>query len=173
MTGIWNRACAASGSLTDGRVWFDGDGRPFRWLHARDGTAFSLWHLSGGKSALLSGLASNSIEAIAAQWRCCEWHMGVRDKARVCREIAGRHGIPFEEMAFLGDDIIDVSAMRAVGLGVAVADAVQEAKNAASVVLQTRGGAGALRELVERILRAQGRLDEVVAKYCSRNDDEP
>ena len=162
--------CDVDGVLTDGRMWFDGEGQPFRWIHARDAAALTLWHLSGGQSALVSGLGSKAMEAIAAQWRCCECHMWIRDKARVCREMAERHGVSLEQMVFLGDDLIDVFAMRAVGVGVAVADAVDEAKQAAALVLESRGGHGAVRELVYRILRAQGRLDEALLKYCSRKD---
>jgi len=162
--------CDVDGVLTDGRMWFDGEGRPFRWLHARDGVALTLWHLSAGKSALVTGLGSKAVEEISTRWKCCECHMWIRDKARVCREIAERHHISLDEMAFLGDDIIDLFAVQAVGLGVAVADAAPEVKQAARLVLETPGGKGALRELVHRILRAQGRLEEAVRLYCSRKD---
>jgi 3-deoxy-D-manno-octulosonate 8-phosphate phosphatase (KDO 8-P phosphatase) len=162
--------CDVDGVLTDGRMWYDGEGHPFRWIHARDGTALTLWHLVGGQSALVSGLGSRAIEAIAAQWRCAECQQWIRDKGRVCREIAARHGIAPEEMAFLGDDIIDLTGLRAVGLGVVVVDAMPEVKAAADLVLETPGGHGAVRELVHRILRVQGRLDEAVELYCSRKD---
>ncbi len=158
------------GVLTDGKMWFDGEGRPFRYLHARDAAALTLWHLAGHKSGLVSGLGSSAMEAIARQWRCAECHMWIRDKGRVCREIAERHGVGLESMAFLGDDIIDRSAFRVVGLGVAVADAVGELKNEAALVLDTRGGEGALRELVHRILGAQGKLEEAIETYCNRKD---
>lgn len=158
------------GVLTDGRIWFDGEGLPFRWIHARDATSFTLWHLAGGKSALVSGLGSKAMESIQDRWKCCECHMWIRDKARVCREMAERHGIPLEQMAFLGDDLIDLYAIQAVGLGVAVADAEPEVKEAAALVLESPGGTGALRELVVRILRAQGRLEDAMKQYCDRKD---
>lgn len=162
--------CDVDGVLTDGRMWFDGEGRPFRWLHARDGAALTLWNLMDGKAALVSGLGSKAVEAIVKQWKLAECHMWIRDKARVCREMAERHGVTLEEMAFLGDDIIDLPALRVVGLAAAVADAVPEAREAADIVLQTKGGDGAVRELVHRILRAKGQLDEAVQRYCSRID---
>lgn len=162
--------CDVDGVLTDGRIWYDGKGRPFRWIHARDGAAFTLWHLAGGQSALVSGLGCPAIEAIAAQWRCAECHQWVKDKGRVCREIAGRHNIVPQEMAFLGDDIIDLSAWRAVGLGVVVPDALPELRAAADLILETPGGQGAIRELVHRILQAQGRLAKAVELYCGRKD---
>jgi len=163
--------CDVDGVLTDGRIWYDGEGRSFRWIHARDATALTLWHLVGGQSALVSGLGSQAIEAIAEQWRCAECHQWVKDKGRVCREIAVRHGIEPEEMAFLGDDIIDIKGLRAVGLGVVVVDAPPEVKTEADLVLETPGGHGALRDLVHRILRVQGRFDEALELYCSRKDN--
>ncbi len=162
--------CDVDGVLTDGQMWFDGEGRPFRALHARDAAAFTLWHLSGGKTALVSGLGSPALAAIAKIWKCCEMHEWVRDKARVCHEMAQRHGIALEEMAFLGDDLIDVRAMQAVGLAVAVADAAFEAKAVAHMVTHALGGRGALRELVYRLLESQGTLDASIEQYCDRKD---
>jgi len=162
--------CDVDGVLTDGKMWFDGEGRQFRWLHARDGAGLTLWHLAGGKTAMISGLGSPAIEAIAKTWRCAEHHVWIKDKARVCREIAERHDITLAQMAFIGDDIIDLYAIQAVGLGVAVADAAPEVKAAADMVLETPGGAGVVRELVHRILRAQGRLEETIKIYCDRKD---
>lgn len=158
------------GVLTDGRMWFDGEGRPFRYLFARDGTGLTLWHLSGGKSAIVTGLGSKAIETVKQQWCCDEIYMWVKDKGRVCREIAEKYGVSPDEMAFVADDIIDLPGMEAVGLPVAVADAVPAVKQAAALVLQTPGGRGAIRELVELILAAQGRLDETITKYTTRKD---
>jgi 3-deoxy-D-manno-octulosonate 8-phosphate phosphatase (KDO 8-P phosphatase) len=158
------------GVLTDGRMWFDGEGRPFRYLFARDGTGLTLWHLSGGKSAIVTGLGSKALETIKQQWRCDEIYMWVKDKGRVCREIARKYGIGPEQMAFVADDLIDLPGMEAVGLPVAVADAVPVVKQAARLVLKSAGGQGALRELVETILTAQGRLDEAIEKYTTRKD---
>ncbi len=158
------------GVLTDGRMWFDGEGRPFRYLFARDGTGLTLWHLSGGKSAIVTGLGSKALETIQQQWRCDEIFMWVKDKGRVCREIAAKYGITPDQMAFVADDIIDLPGMQAVGLPIAVADAMPAIKNAAALVLQSGGGQGAIRELVELILSAQGRLEEAVTKYTTRKD---
>lgn len=162
--------CDVDGVLTDGRMWFDGEGKPFRCLHARDGTALALWHLAGHKSALVSGLGSKAVEAIAKQWKCAECYQHIKNKGRVCREIAEKYDIPLEQMAFVGDDIIDLTAMRTVGVSVAVGDALPAVKDAATVTLTAHGGSGAVRELVHLLLAAQGRLDETVQKYCARED---
>jgi len=158
------------GVLTDGRMWYDAEGRPFRYLSARDGTGLTMWRLSGGKCAIVSGLGSKSLEAIQAQWRIEELYMWVKDKGRVCREIAQKHGVTLDRMAFIADDIIDLSGLRAVGFPVAVADAVPAVKEAAALVLESAGGQGAVREFVQLVLAAQGRLDEVIGKYTTRKD---
>jgi len=164
--------CDVDGVLTDGLIGFDGEGRSFRSVHVRDVTALTLWHLGGGKSALVTGLASKAVEAVAETWHCAEVHMRVKDKGATCREIAARHGVDLEAVAFLGDDIIDLNAFRVVGVAVAVADAHPEAKRAAHLVTDASGGQGALRELVQRILVAQGRYAESLEAYCSRTNGE-
>jgi 3-deoxy-D-manno-octulosonate 8-phosphate phosphatase (KDO 8-P phosphatase) len=162
--------CDVDGVLTDGRMFYDGEGRPFRALHVRDGTALTLWRLAGGTAAIVSGLGSKAIEAVAAQWHVPEVHMHVRDKRRVVREIAERQRVSLDQMAFLGDDFIDLFAMKEVGLGVAVADAGPEALEQADLVMDAAGGHGAVRELVGAILKAQERYEEVVESYCNRKD---
>lgn len=158
------------GVLTDGSIAFDGEGKPFRTVHVRDVTAMTLWRIAGGRMALVSGLGSKAVEAIAATWQCSDCVMWVKNKQRVCEEIAARHDLDMCELAFLGDDIIDVRAIAAVGVGVAVADAAPEAKSAADFVTDAPGGQGALRELVERILRAQGRYEKALEDYMARED---
>jgi 3-deoxy-D-manno-octulosonate 8-phosphate phosphatase (KDO 8-P phosphatase) len=153
------------GVLTDGSMGFDGEGRPFRFFQVRDGLGLALWRLGGGKAALVSRLGSPALDAVAKQWKCDECHANVGDKVEVCRGIAERHGITLEEMAFLGDDLVDLPAMETVGLGVAVADATGPVRAAADLVLDTDGGHGALRHLVECLLDAHGRLDETLEKY--------
>lgn len=162
--------CDVDGVLTDGRIWFDGDGVPFRAVYAKDGTAMTLWHLAGGKSALVSGLGSKAIETIAAQWTCTECRMWTKDKARVCRELAQNHGLTLDEMAFVGDDIIDLKALREVGLAVVVSDAAEEVKEVAHLVTKAPGGKGAVRELIRQILDAKGILDSTIKAYCDRQD---
>jgi 3-deoxy-D-manno-octulosonate 8-phosphate phosphatase (KDO 8-P phosphatase) len=162
--------CDVDGVLTDGRVFYDGEGRPFRSVHVRDVTAMNLWRMIGGKIAMVTGLESRAIEVIAERWGCVELHASVRDKARVLREMTNRQCVALKETAFLGDDIIDLPAMRIAGLAVAVADAVEEARNEAHLVLDAAGGHGGLRELVHRALRAQGRYEEAVGNYCNRKD---
>lgn len=163
--------CDVDGVLTDGKLFFDGEGRPFRAIYARDAAAFTLWRLAGRRMALVTGLGSAAVDEIASRWRfddCLTW---VRDKERVCRELAEKYGLDMESLAFLGDDLIDRNAMRAAGLAVAVADAAPEAKAVAHWVTEAQGGAGPAREVITRVLSVQGLLEEAVEAYCSRKDE--
>ena len=117
---------------------------------------------------MVSGLANRAVEVIGEQWRCVECRTGVRDKARACREIAERLSIPLDEVAFIGDDLIDLDAMETVGLAVAVCDAVEPVRKSAAFVTESKGGDGALRELIESLLRAKGQLDEAITRYRER-----
>ena len=141
-----------------------------RTFHVRDVTSLTFWRLAGGLSALVSGLGSKAVEALAETWRVTEVHTWVKNKQLICREIAERRGISMDEMAFVGDDIIDKRAMESVGLAVTVSDAAPEIRAIAHLVTDAAGGKGALRELIERILRAQGKLDAVLEQYASRED---
>lgn len=157
------------GVLTDGRMGIDGEGRPFRSFHVRDGTGLGLWKLAGGKSALVSGQGSKSVETIAAQWKCDELMMNIRDKGAACRDLAERYSMSMDQLAFIGDDLLDLSALTVVGLSVAVSDAVAEVRDAADLITDLSGGRGALRELIEKILRAQGNYEKACIAYHAKN----
>lgn len=153
------------GVLTDGKMWFDGEGRPFRAFYARDGLGLALWRYTGGRMAFVSGLGSPAVETLARQWKCCACLTNTRDKGAACRQIADQEGLSLEEIAFIGDDIIDLNAMDIVGLSVAVKDALEEVRAAAHYVTVVPGGHGALRELIHRLLMAQGKLDYCIRRY--------
>jgi len=158
------------GTLTDGNIWFDGEGRPFRALYCHDGAGLTLWRLAGHQAALVSGLGSAAAEAIRQQWDLIEVLSNVKDKVRAVDELAGRAGCTRAQTAYMGDDIIDRNVMRAVGLAVAVRDAVPRIREEAHWVTEAPGGRGAVREVVERLLDAQGILDATVERYCARTD---
>jgi 3-deoxy-D-manno-octulosonate 8-phosphate phosphatase (KDO 8-P phosphatase) len=162
--------CDVDGVLTDGSLPYDSQGRPGRTFHSHDGAGFTLWRMAGGRAALVSGLESPAMEALAGRWHLSECHMDVKNKKQVCLDMAARLGVTMEQTVFLGDDLIDTDAMRAAGLGVAVANATPPAREAADLILERTGGQGALRELVERILAAQGRLADAMAAYMARTD---
>lgn len=126
-------------------------------FHVRDGSGLKLWHAAGKRSAIVTGRSSPVVAVRAAELGIASVSQGAADKLAGLTRLREETGIPTHAICYVGDDTPDVPAMLAVGLAVAVADACPEARAAAHYVTGAAGGAGAVREAVERILRCQGR----------------
>lgn len=149
------------GVLTDGGITFDANGVETKTFSVRDGLGIRLWQKSGKRLGVVTGRASRIVEQ-----RCNELDIellfqAVGEKLPVVEQIAEDAGLSLEQIAFIGDDLPDLPAIRAVGLGVAVADAAQEVRDGADYVTATPGGRGALRELVELLLKSSGAWSEL------------
>ena len=141
------------GVLTDGRLYFSERGEEMKVFDVRDGQGIVSWHKAGFKSGIISGRGAKEI----IQCRADELGMGIvrtssRDKVADVEEIIRQLGISFENVAFIGDDIGDLDAMKRVGFAVAVGDAVDEVKSIAAYVTRAHGGRGAVREVVDLLL---------------------
>lgn len=142
------------GTLTDGKLYFfEHSEEPAKAFNVKDGMAFHIAREAGIKIAIISGLSSRASEQRAKLLGLEDAYFGVRDKREIMRKIMEKYGINKGEAVFLGDDIQDIPAMEEAGIGVAVSDAVDVVKEKADFVLKSKGGEGALRELVELILR--------------------
>ncbi len=142
------------GTLTDGKLYFfEGQQEPAKAFNVKDGMAVHLARQAGILIAIISGLPSKAAEERARRLGIEDAYFGVKDKGPVMRKIMEKYGIKKGEAIFLGDDIQDLPAMEAAGLGAAVSDAVPKVRERAHLVLSSKGGEGALRELVERILK--------------------
>jgi 3-deoxy-D-manno-octulosonate 8-phosphate phosphatase (KDO 8-P phosphatase) len=126
-------------------------------FHVRDGLGLRLWREAGKRTALLSGRAVAVVERRAAELGVVEVLQGVGDKGKAIQELVLRHALSAEQTAYVGDDLIDVPALLRSGLAVAVADACPDALRAAHHVTLRPGGRGAVREIIELILRCQGK----------------
>ena len=155
------------GVLTDGGIYMGPDGEAMKRFDIKDGLGIALWHRAGGMTAILTGRSSKIVENRAKELHISVVRQGCTDKRTAYEELKAELKISDEEIAYIGDDIIDLPVMRQVGLPVAVADAVPEVQNVACFVAAHNGGHGAIRETVERILRAQGRFEEAAALYLS------
>ena len=155
------------GVLTDGGIYMGPDGEAMKRFDIKDGLGIALWHRSGGMTAILTGRSSKIVENRAKELHISVVRQGCIDKRKAYKELKDELKISDEEIAYIGDDIIDLPVMKQVGLPVAVADAVPEVQDAASLVVKHKGGRGAVRETVERILRAQNRFEEAAALYLS------
>jgi 3-deoxy-D-manno-octulosonate 8-phosphate phosphatase (KDO 8-P phosphatase) len=156
------------GTLTDGRVYVLSDGTDGRAFHVLDGHAIKLGQQAGLRFALLSGRRSAAVEIRARELGIEELHQGILDKGPRIDEILDRLGVAPDAVCFMGDDLVDLPAMRRAGLAAAPADAVDEVRRAAHVVTTRRGGEGAVREVVELLLRTSGEWDRVTQHYHER-----
>jgi 3-deoxy-D-manno-octulosonate 8-phosphate phosphatase (KDO 8-P phosphatase) len=134
-------------------------------FHAHDGVAISLARLGGLKTGLITKRASETVALRARDLKLEFVHQGVDDKRSCFYDVVKRAGLKPEEAAFVGDDVVDLSAMRAGGLAIAVKNARAEVKKEAHYVTPHAGGEGGLRDAVEFILKAQGKWKRVVESY--------
>lgn len=155
------------GVLTDGGIYMGPEGEAMKRFDIKDGLGLVLWHRAGGMTAVLTGRTSKIVADRIKELHISYLRQNCTDKGAAYEELKNELKISDDEVAYIGDDLIDLPVMRKVGLPVAVADAVLEARDAARLVTVHAGGHGAVRETVERILRAQGRFEEVAAPYIS------
>jgi len=155
------------GVLTDGSITIDGRGVEISRFDVRDGHGIKLLQRAGIRVGLLTSRASRAVTVRAAQLSIDLVHQGVSDKAEGYIRIKEETGLSDRDIAFVGDDMVDVPVLRRVGLAVAVGDAWEGAKEVADYITELPGGHGAVREVAELVLRAQGRWDEIVAGYCA------
>ncbi len=156
------------GVLTDGSIHVDDDGVETKRFHVRDGAGIAYWQRLGKRVAIISGRSCRAVDHRAAELGIERVYQGRLDKGPALDELLALERIPAGHACVVGDDLADIPAMRAAGLAVAVADAAPETRAAAHVVTQTPGGCGAVREVVELILQAQGRWSEIVERYKGR-----
>jgi 3-deoxy-D-manno-octulosonate 8-phosphate phosphatase (KDO 8-P phosphatase) len=179
------------GVMTDGKIWLlpgvgksspqqqekeehvDAGGYAINGTHvvegkgfnAHDGTAFSFAKIAGLKIGLITKRISETVALRARDLRVEYLYQGISNKRETLEEIMAKEGLKAEEVAFVGDDVIDLPAMRRCGLAIAVPNAREEVKDEAHIVTDHAGGEGAVRDAVEYILRAQDKLDDAIEKY--------
>ncbi|GHA77402.1 KdsC family phosphatase [Cognatilysobacter bugurensis] len=150
------------GTLTDGRLLFDTEGRELKAFHVHDGQGLVLLRKSGITVAFVTARVSTIAQQRGAELGLTEVHTAVPDKLACVRDIAQRHGLSLDEVSFMGDDFPDLAPMAQVGLSVAPADAHAWTRERAHWVTHAEAGRGAARELCDAILTAQGRLDALL-----------
>lgn len=153
------------GVLTDGGIYVGPEGELFKPFNVRDGLGLTLWHRAGGRSAIITGRASRQVELRAHTLHITEVFQGKPDKRTAYGELKAKLGVSDAEVAYVGDDLIDLAIMLQAGFPAAPADAAAEAKGAACYVARSAGGHGAVRDVIEYLLKAQGKWDALVAPY--------
>ncbi len=155
------------GVLTDGRITPVEGGEELKSFHTRDGHGLVMLHRAGLRSGIISGRTSRLVELRAADLGVSYVRQGALDKVEVFEGLLAEAGVAPEHAAYVGDDVVDIPLMRRSGLAVAVADASHDTRDAAHFVTSTPGGHGAVREVCELILKAQGRWDELMKRYLA------
>ena len=153
------------GVLTDGRIWLFENGEEQKGFHTRDGLGIDLWHRAGLSSGIISGRVSSAVERRAKGLGMSFIWQGCEDKERVFAETLTQAGVTNAEVAYIGDDLNDIPLMLRSGLGVAVADASPETREHAHYITTLPGGHGAVREVIELILKSQNRWSDLISIY--------
>ena len=171
------------GVLTDGKLFFlpyRQNNQPgaaqlsaqgsieFKGFHAQDGVANSLARIGGVRTGLITRRHSETVALRARDLKLEFVCQGIQDKGSALKKIAQDAGLELEETAFVGDDIIDLPAMRAAGFAIAVRNSRDEVKKEAHYVTRNNGGEGALRDAVDFILKAQGKWKRVIESYLAK-----
>ncbi len=157
------------GVLTDGRFFVvpgpDGRMVETKAFDSQDGIALRWLIMSGVQTGVISGRFSPAVEERARQLDMTHVYLGDHEKIPIFEQILSKSGIPAGQIAYMGDDFTDLVVMRRVGLALAPANARPEVKLAAHYVTAAPGGAGAVREAIEMVLRAQGHWINILRKY--------
>lgn len=160
-------AIDVDGVLTDGGIVYGEDDLEIKKFCVKDGQAIAFARRAGIEVAFVTYRESKCVKRRAKDLGVTEIHQGVTRKRECVERIARKYGAKPEEVAYIGDDLVDVPAMKWVGLACAVADAAQEVKDVADYVAKTPGGKGAVREIVDSILKARGVWKQVLDDYYS------
>ena len=154
------------GVLTDGGIYFDNQGIEIKRFHVRDGQGIKLWQRAGFRFGLLTARSSHLVKVRAAELNIDIVRQGYERKQEAVHELMAQLDLRPEQVCHIGDDLTDLPVIRWAGLGAAVQDAVAEVIQAADYVTEKPGGSGAVREVIESILKAKGRWDDLVRNYA-------
>jgi 3-deoxy-D-manno-octulosonate 8-phosphate phosphatase (KDO 8-P phosphatase) len=153
------------GVLTDGRILITADGDEMKSFDVKDGHAIVMFHRAGFRSGIISGRKSAVVQKRVNELGIHHLHEMAWVKTEPYEAILAEEGLRDEAICYVGDDVVDIPLLRRAGLAVAVADAVDEVKAYSHFVTKREGGRGAVREVIELILKAQDKWDELMTRY--------
>jgi 3-deoxy-D-manno-octulosonate 8-phosphate phosphatase (KDO 8-P phosphatase) len=158
-------AMDVDGVLTDGSIILHHDGTESKRFNLLDGHGIRMWHRAGLQTAFISGRTAEVTTQRAKQLQVTYVFQDCHEKLSSFESLLKEAGLEAAEVAYIGDDVMDIPLLKRAGLSVAVANAVDEVKQNAAYITEHPGGAGAVREVVEYILKSTGRWDELMQKY--------
>ncbi len=169
VTGIDLLILDVDGVLTDGRVILSPTGEETKSFHVHDGAGMKYWKRSGKKLAIVTGRSSPAVQLRAEELDVDVVRLNVKDKLPVVKEVISSLSTTAERTAAIGDDLTDLPVLRHVAFGAVVADATEEVRQVADYIAQKPGGAGAVREIIELLLKKAGLWENILARYLPRN----
>lgn len=161
------------GVLTDGRLHYGPDGEVVKRFDVKDGMGIKLLQEAGITVAVISARRAAALERRLSDLGIEHALLGRGDKLRALEELQETLGVPAENMAFMGDDVLDLPALRAVGLSMAPRDAHRLVRSEVTWVTEAAGGRGAVREVADGLLEARGRLQELVDAHLVQRRVKP
>lgn len=158
------------GTLTDGGIYIGERGELFKAFHCHDGFGIKAAHEAGLLTAIITGRESPCTANRAAELGITAVKQGYMNKRGAYKDLKAELNLRDEEIAYVGDDVIDLPVFVQVGFRAAVGDAKPEVKERAHFVAENAGGRGAVREALEFILKAQGKWAEIIRQYTTVED---
>lgn len=153
------------GVLTDGSIILDNKDNEFKVFHVRDGHGIKMLIRAGIHVAIITGRYSKVVERRAHELGITEVYQKSHDKRIAYRQLVKKYSIDEKEVAYIGDDIVDIPLLKRSGFPVVVADADDEVKAVAAMITKNRGGKGAVREICDFLLKAKGLWEDIIDEY--------
>ncbi|MCH8288838.1 MAG: HAD hydrolase family protein [Candidatus Marinimicrobia bacterium] len=153
------------GVMTDGGIVLGTDGREFKRYDVKDGMGVTMARSAGLKVCIITGRSSESVSLRAEELKIDKIYQGSSDKVKAYTEIKSEYDLEDENFLHVGDDLLDLPLFDLVGFSAAPADGIKLVKEKADYIASAKGGHGVLREVIDLVLTAQDKLDEVVKKF--------
>lgn len=174
-TAAWQEAAAGvrllildvDGVLTDGRLCYGPEGETFKTFDAKDGMGLKLLMREGVEVAVISARSARALKTRLSELGVERAFLGRGDKLTALRELTSELSVSLEQVAYAGDDVLDLPVLRAVGLSISPADGHEMVRGEVAWVTESGGGRGAVREIADELLRARGRLSAAVEEHLA------
>jgi 3-deoxy-D-manno-octulosonate 8-phosphate phosphatase (KDO 8-P phosphatase) len=153
------------GVLTDGRIIYDSRGNQLKFFDVLDGFGIHLLRTAGIETAIITAKKSKVVMRRAKDFKVKHIYQDCIDKIKAFHDVSKKLNVDPEEVCFIGDDIVDIPVLKRVGFAVSVPNAVDEAKEISHYITRKEGGHGAVREVCDLIMKAQGKWDGVISRY--------
>lgn len=153
------------GVLTDGSITYTSAGDEIKSFNVKDGSGLAYWMRAGHQAGFLTGRGSPMVERRAKELNIAFLAQNIKAKLPEFERVLAEFSLQPHEVAVMGDDLMELPMMARAGLAIAVKDAVPEVRDAADWITHTKGGKGAVREVIDHILRLQGKWDGIMSRY--------